>query len=314
MWQAETFGFHLAGLEVRQHSRVHARALAELRAGDPPSAMTEEVLETIRVMGWIQRRYGVDACRRYVISFTTSAEDVAAVYELAGYAFPHGDGPVLDVVPLFESGEDLANAPGVLTGMLAIPGVAARLEQTGRHMEVMLGYSDSAKELGPASATLRLFDAQAELVAWAAEHDVKLTMFHGRGGAIGRGGGPAGRAVLAQAPGSVDTRLKVTEQGEVIFARYGRSAIGLRHLEQVTSAVLLASSPSVAERNAAAATTFTDLASAIDAAAKGAFRALVESDGFAEWFATVSPLEEIGGLQDRLTAVTARPRRGPARP
>ncbi len=297
VWQAETFGFHLAGLEVRQHSRVHARALAELRAGDPPSAMTEEVLETIRVMGWIQRRYGVDACRRYIISFTTSAEDVAAVYELAGYAFPHGDGPVLDVVPLFETGEDLANAPGVLTGMLAIPGVAARLEQTGRHLEVMLGYSDSAKELGPASATLRLFDAQAELVAWAAEHDVKLTMFHGRGGAIGRGGGPAGRAVLAQAPGSVDTRLKVTEQGEVIFARYGRSAIGLRHLEQVTSAVLLASSPSVAERNAAAATAFTDVASAIDVASKGAFRALVESDGFAEWFAMVSPLEEIGGLR-----------------
>ncbi|TVZ07519.1 phosphoenolpyruvate carboxylase [Trebonia kvetii] len=297
VWQAETFGFHLAGLEVRQHSRVHARALAELRAGDPPSAMTEEVLETIRVMGWIQRRYGVDACRRYIISFTTSAEDVAAVYELAGYAFPQGDGPVLDVVPLFETGEDLANAPGVLTGMLAVPGVAARLEQTGRHLEVMLGYSDSAKELGPASATLRLFDAQAELVAWAAEHDVKLTMFHGRGGAIGRGGGPAGRAVLAQAPGSVDTRLKVTEQGEVIFARYGRSAIGLRHLEQVTSAVLLASSPSAAERNAAAATAFTDVASAIDVASKGAFRALVESDGFAEWFAMVSPLEEIGGLR-----------------
>ena len=126
---------------------------------------------------------------------------------------------------------------------------------------------------------------------------MKLTMFHGRGGAIGRGGGPAGRAVLAQAPGSVDGRLKVTEQGEVIFARYGRSAIGLRHLEQVTSAVLLASSPSVAERNAAAATAFTDVATAIDDAAKGAFRALVESDGFAEWFATVSPLEEIGGLR-----------------
>src|SRR5215831_3900551 len=104
IWQAETFGFHLAGLEVRQHSRVHARALAELRAGDPPSAMTQEVLETIRVIAWIQRRYGIDACRRYVISFTTSAADVAAVYELAGYAFPHGDGPVLDVVPLFETG------------------------------------------------------------------------------------------------------------------------------------------------------------------------------------------------------------------
>lgn len=328
IWQAETFGFHLAGLEVRQHSRVHAQALAELRAGDPfggnggsppreaspgsapdtmaPSAigrggpvspMTTEVLETIRVMAWIQRRYGTDACRRYVISFTTAADDIAAVYELAGYAFPDGDGPVLDVVPLFESGEDLANAPSVLTGMLSIPAVAARLEESGRHLEVMLGYSDSAKELGPASATLRLFDAQAELAAWAAEHGVRLTLFHGRGGAIGRGGGPAGRAVLAQAPGSVDGRLKVTEQGEVIFARYGQPAIGLRHLEQVTSAVLLASSPSVADRNGAAATTFAGLAAAIDDAARGVFRALVEADGFAGWFATVSPLEEIGSLR-----------------
>ena len=88
IWQTETFGFHLAGLEVRQHSRVHAQALAELRAGGPQSAMTQEVLETIRVMAWIQRRYGVDACRRYVISFTTSAQDIAAVYELAGVRVP----------------------------------------------------------------------------------------------------------------------------------------------------------------------------------------------------------------------------------
>ncbi len=100
--------------------------------------------------------------------------------------------------------------------------------------------------------------------------------------------------MLAQAPGSVSGRLKVTEQGEVIFARYGRDAIGLRHLEQVTSAVLLASSPSLAERNAAAAAEFRALASSIDVAAKSAFRDLVEADGFAEWFATVSPLEEIG--------------------
>src|SRR6185437_4219606 len=137
IWQAETFGFHLAGLEVRQHSKVHTQALAELRAecSQLPSAMTREVLETIRVMAWIQRRYGVDACRRYIISFTTSAQDIATVYELAGYAFPDGDGPVLDVVPLFESGQDLANAPSVLTGMLSIPAVAARLAETGRQLE-----------------------------------------------------------------------------------------------------------------------------------------------------------------------------------
>jgi len=259
--------------------------------------MTAEILDTIRVIAWIQRRFGVAACRRYVVSFTTSADDIAAVYELATCAFPDGGGPVLDVVPLFETGEDLARAPAVLTSMLGHPAVAERLAANGRHLEVMLGYSDSAKELGPASATLRLFDAQAALAAWAAEHDVKLTLFHGRGGALGRGGGPAGRAVLAQAPGSVDGRFKVTEQGEVIFARYGRHAIGLRHLEQVTSAVLLASSPSVAARNSAAATAFRSLAGQIDGAARLAFRALVETEGFAGWFARVSPLEEISGLR-----------------
>jgi phosphoenolpyruvate carboxylase len=297
IWQAETFGFHLASLEVRQHSAVHASALAELRAGGQLSPMTLEVLETIRVIGWIQNRFGFAACHRYVISFTTAAADVAAVYELAGFAFPDGGGPVLDVVPLFESGDDLAAAPSVLTGMLELDPVRERLAANGRQLEVMLGYSDSAKELGPASATLRLFEAQAELASWAAAHDVALTLFHGRGGAIGRGGGPAGRAVLAQAPGSVSGRLKVTEQGEVIFARYGRQSIGLRHLEQVTSAVLLASSPSLGERNATAASEFRALASSIDVAAKAAFRGLAEADGFAEWFATVSPLGEIGGLR-----------------
>ncbi|HEX4834166.1 MAG TPA: phosphoenolpyruvate carboxylase [Trebonia sp.] len=308
IWQAETFGFHLAGLEVRQHSRVHARALAELRAEavaspDAPAAdlspMTAEVLDTIRVIAWIQRRYGIEACRRYIISFTTSAEDVAAVYELARFALPDGgaESLVLDVIPLFESGDDLAAAPGVLTGMLAIPDVQRRLAAGGRHLEVMLGYSDSAKELGPASATFRLFEAQAAMAAWAAEHDVKVTLFHGRGGALGRGGGPAGRAVMAQAPGSVDGRLKVTEQGEVIFARYGREAIGLRHLEQVTSAVLMSSSPSLGAGTSAAAAAFRSLAERVDGAAKSAFRALVETGGFAEWFATVSPLDEIGGLR-----------------
>jgi phosphoenolpyruvate carboxylase len=204
---------------------------------------------------------------------------------------------VLDVVPLFESGDDLAAAPSVLAGMLSIPEVVSRLGANGRQLEAMLGYSDSAKELGPASAALRLFDAQAELAAWASDNEVKLTLFHGRGGAIGRGGGPAGRAVLAQAPGSVDGRLKVTEQGEVIFARYGQPAIGLRHLEQVTSATLLASSPSVASRNGSAAREFEGLAARIDDAAKGAFRSLVETGGFAGWFAAVSPLDEIGGLR-----------------
>ena len=303
IWQVETFGFHLAGLEVRQHSEVHARALTELRAAGPPgtegswSAQTEEVLATIRAVAWVQDRYGVDACRRYVVSFTRSADDIAAVYELAWYAAGGGPIPRLDVVPLFESAADLAHAPDVLTGMLALPDVAERVAANGGELEAMLGYSDSAKELGPASATLRLFDTQAKLAEWAAAHGVRLTLFHGRGGALGRGGGPAGRAVLAQAPGSVNGSFKVTEQGEVIFARYGQPAIAKRHLEQVGSAVLLASSVRIAERNAAAAASHRDMADRIDAAARAAFHKLVSQDGFADWFARISPLGEIGGLR-----------------
>jgi len=305
IWQAETFGFHLAELEVRQHSAVHAAALRELRVGQQPSLQTREVLATIEAIASIQRRYGVDACRRYVVSFTTSAADIAAVYELADLACDPQP-PVLDVVPLFESGEDLANAIAILDGMISLEPVARRLATTGRRLEVMLGYSDSAKELGTVSATFRLFDVQLRLARWAAKHKIKLVLFHGRGGALGRGGGPAGRAVLAQAPGSVDGRFKVTEQGEVIFARYGHPVIGQRHLEQVTSAVLLASAGSATEPSAE----FAPVTEALEAGALAAYRELVTADGFAEWFARLSPLAEIGTMR-----LGSRPaRRGLAAP
>ncbi len=301
IWQAETFGFHLAELEVRQHSAVHAAALRELREWRERrdetvlSAQTREVLDTFASMAAIQRRHGVDACRRYVVSFTTSAADIAAVHELAGYACPDQP-PVLDVVPLFESGDDLAHAVVILDDMIALDPVARRLAETGRRLEVMLGYSDSAKELGMVSATLRLFDVQLRLARWAAGRDIRLVLFHGRGGALGRGGGPAGRAVLAQAPGSVDGRFKVTEQGEVIFARYGHPVIGQRHVEQVTSSVLLASAGArPGDSDPAAA--FATVAQALEAGALAAYRSLVTAGGFADWFARLSPLAEIGGMR-----------------
>jgi phosphoenolpyruvate carboxylase len=301
IWQAETFGFHLAELEVRQHSAVHARALRELGSGDPAalSPLTCEVVATFRAIAWLQRRFGKQACRRYVVSFTRSAADISAVYELAQLSADDGCPPELDVVPLFESGADLANATEVLDGTLDLEPVRARLAATGRRLEVMLGYSDSAKELGPVSATLRLFDAQRRLARWAAAKDVRLTLFHGRGGALGRGGGPANRAVLAQPPGSVGGRFKVTEQGEVIFARYGHPAIALRHLEQVASAVLLTSAAPAAEPPGGPETVsrFGRVAERMDTGALRAYRGLVEAEGFAEWFARISPLDEIGAMR-----------------
>jgi phosphoenolpyruvate carboxylase len=294
IWQVETFGFHLAELEVRQHSAVHERALSELRSSQPVSAATEEVLATLRAMAEAQRHYGKSACRRYVVSFTRGAADVAAVYELAAAS---GDTPELDVIPLLETGADLSRATQTLDGIVTHPAVQRRLATNGRSLEVMLGYSDSAKEAGPVAATLALFTAQAELTGWAARRDIRLTLFHGRGGALGRGGGPANRAVLAQAPGSVAGRFKVTEQGEVIFARYLNPAIARRHLEQVASAVLQASSASLQGRASDAAHEFRPLAERIGPAAETAYRALVEADGFASWFAQVSPLQELSSLR-----------------
>ena len=315
IWQAETFGFHAASLEVRQHSAVHGQALREIIAGGELSAQTVEVLATLRAVAWIQGRFGVDACRRYVVSFTRSADDVEAVYRLARMAAHGGPEPVLDVVPLFESGADLRNATRVLDEMLELRPVAARLAESaggegeaGWGLEVMLGYSDSAKELGPVGATLALYDAQERLTQWAAERGIRLTLFHGRGGALGRGGGPAGRAVLAQAPGSVDGRLKVTEQGEVIFARYGDPVIGQRHLEQVTSAVLVASAPAVLAHGRDAARRFRPVADRMAGAALRAYRELVGADGFAGWLARISPLEELG----RMRIGSRPPRRGTA--
>jgi len=297
IWQVETFGFHLAELEVRQHSSVHARALAECEAGGDLSPETEEVLEVFRTIGQLQRRYGSQAAGRYIVSFTHSADDLANVFRLAEVAAgPHGDVPVLDVIPLFETYADLQAATTVLSEAVGLPAFAARLSRTGGQIEVMLGYSDSSKDVGPVAANLALYDAQAAISRWAREHDLRLTLFHGRGGALGRGGGPATTAILAQPPHSVDGRFKLTEQGEVIFARYGDPTIALRHIDQVAAATLLAAAPSIEQRNERAARRFAPVAAVMDRASRACFSALVDADGFAPWFATVTPMEEIGLL------------------
>ena len=305
IWQAETFGFHLAELEVRQHSQVHAETLEEIeRLGidGELSERTVEVLDTYRVIGRIQRRYGPRSARRYIVSFTTRSEDLAAVYKLSELAAGGSTPPTIDAVPLFETFEDLQNSVSVLEGMLQLPQVQERLAVNGRKVEVMLGYSDSSKDVGPVSATLALYDAQARIAQWAKENNIELTLFHGRGGALGRGGGPANRAVLAQPPHSVDGRFKLTEQGEVIFARYGDKAIASRHIDQVGAATLMSSAPSIEARNAGAAERFADVAATMDKVSRDRFYELVRAEGFPAWFAQVTPLEEVG-----LLALGSRP-------
>ncbi|PXY89359.1 phosphoenolpyruvate carboxylase [Bifidobacterium asteroides] len=303
IWQAQTFGFHMVEMEFRQHSLVHARALEDIREhglhGERGELqpMTHEVLDTFRALGAIQKRNGQKAARRYIISFTKSAQNVKDVYELNRLAFEHAeDVPVIDVIPLFEQLEDLQNSVDVLEEIIKIPEVQARLKETGNKMEVMLGYSDSSKDAGPVSATLALHSAQERIAKWAESHDIDLTLFHGRGGAVGRGGGPANRAVLAQPVGSVNCRFKLTEQGEVIFARYGNPVLAIRHIESVAAATLLQSAPSVEERNTTMTEKYADMADKLDQAAHERFLDLLHTPDFAPWFSIVTPLNEIGLL------------------
>jgi len=315
-WQVETFGFHLASLEVRQHAAVHRAARSALEAAPPdlarqvaPGVTATEVLATFRAMAALQRRAGEAAIHRYVISFTTGPEDVATVLWLAARAadpaipasitsgFPPGT-PTLEVVPLFESAEALESAGAILTALVADPAYREHLRDRGDRQEVMLGYSDSNKESGYVAANWLLYRAQEELVAAARASGVELTLFHGRGGAIGRGGGPTHRAVLAAPAGAVDGRLKLTEQGEVIAARYANPVIARRGLEQVTSATLLAAAHVTDEGVTSAAAGGRAVMNELAAEARRAYRALVwEEPAFERVFGEATPIAAISGLR-----------------
>jgi phosphoenolpyruvate carboxylase len=294
-WQVETFGFHLASMEVRQHSRVLATARAEVAEAraSRPSPQTREVLATFRAIADIQQRLGPQACERVVVSFTKSAADLAGVLELARVAVPEGPPDVVPV-PLLESRHDLANATMILDEWTAMPETRALLRRRGNELEVMVGYSDSAKEVGMLAANLELYAAQRSMAAWAREHGLRLTIFHGRGGALGRGGGPASQAITAEPPGSMHGRFKVTEQGEVAFARYGNPALARRHLEQLTNAVVRASREPTDAHDPADG--FAEEIAVLSAASRERYESLVHADGFVEFFRRVTPIAQIGTL------------------
>ena len=313
-WQAETFGFHFASLEIRQDAGTHDAVIRELAPEaerdlhaldrlatdgwpdgvEPSSDLAREVIATIRTMAELQATYGVEACRRYAVSWSREAVDVMTVRALARLAVPDGSLTV-DVVPLFESREDLRRAPKELDTLLSLPSEQERLDANGRQFEVMLGYSDSTKDAGFLAANIALFEAQAALAEWAGRNNVALTLFHGRGGAVGRGGGPANRAILGQAPGSVDGRFKITEQGEVVFSRYRTLPLAQRHLEQISNATIRAS---LHAHDQPDPTEFDwDLIRTMARASEAVYRELIGTEGFAAFFAAVTPSEELGDLQ-----------------
>ena len=312
-WQVATFGFHLAGLEIRQHSAVHRATVAALAAtgttttpadGAPtgeaaPGVSASEVIETLRASAAAQSRFGEAAVERYIISFTAAAADIRTVTELAaaaGIVGPDG-GLALDLVPLFEDAATLETAGDVLDAILSEPGYRAHVRRRGDRQEVMLGYSDSNKESGYLAGNWLIHRAQGTLVAAARRHAVELTLFHGRGGAIGRGGGPANRAILGLAPGALDGRLKLTEQGEVIAENYADPGIAVRHLDRLTAAVVRASTADHAAALETAEASGGPILDELAATSRDAYRSLVDDPGFVDFFRLVTPIDEIATLR-----------------
>ena len=335
--QAEVFGFHLATLDLRQHAGRHREALAavfrrygdtddyvalseqdklallthELNVARPltPAVLdfdddTNETLGLFRTVRRAYERISHHAIDTYIISMTQQVSDVLAVLVMARDA---GCSDGLDVVPLFETVDDLERAPRVLDDLLRTPPYRDHIHQRGEHQQVMIGYSDSNKDGGYLTATWQLQKAQRALAAVADEHGIALTLFHGRGGSIGRGGGPANAAIRAQPPESVRGRLRLTEQGEVIAARYRDPALAHRHLEQLISAVLVTARPDRAKKTTDRADVVLDELSDL---AREAYQSLVHDDPhLIDYLHEATPLSAIGQLN-----LASRPaRRQPGR-
>ena len=247
--QARTFGLHLHTLDIRQHARVHAAALQEaisdtiaphLPAGLSPE--TKSVLETFRVVAEIKDGCSPEAIPHYVISGASSVDDVLAVVRLARLGGVTVEGserdPGLMPVPLFESIDDLRHAPAICRDLWSRPDYRRLLASWDNWQEVMLGYSDSNKDGGMLTSTWEIFRAHRDLHLIASESGVKLRLFHGRGGTVGRGGGPTHRAIFAQPMDAFEGQLRITEQGEVLNFKYADEVLAERNLELMIAASL----------------------------------------------------------------------------
>lgn len=346
--QAETFGFHLATIDIRQESGVHRRAIAEIfgpavaglhanfdsltenekiriltdealspRPLVPPRASlspeTRECVSTFRAIRRILEDVSPRAIGAYIVSMTHHESDILSVLLLAkeaGLAEIDERGKsfaALDIVPLFETIDDLTRAAGMIDGLLRNRAYRRYVEARGGIQEVMLGYSDSCKDGGILASGWALYRAQKTLAEVGRRHGVALRLFHGRGGTVGRGGGPTHTAILAQPAGTVGGRIKITEQGEVISSKYANRGTALHNLELLAAGVLAASVPGghepvEARRLARFEKAFAEIAEI----SLARYRALVEEADFVPFFEGAAPLDEIESLK-----IGSRPTRRP---
>jgi phosphoenolpyruvate carboxylase len=320
------FGLHALRLDIRENSERMNSALSELlraleiapdfealfaperfdlltrllkepipglskHAGVTPA--TAEIWALLQLIGRARNVYGDELIGPFIISMTRSAADMLTVLLLARWA---GCDRGLQITPLFESVEDLQAAPDTLTALFTSDVYRPHLQSRSDHQMVMIGYSDSYKDGGFLSANWSLYQAQEQIARVAQAHNVTLTIFHGRGGTIARGGGPAHRAIRAQPAESINGRFRLTEQGEIIASRYSNPELAHRHLEQIVSAVLMASAPSAREQDQVP-TQWREALNQMSAVGQRAYRKLVyETPGFIQFWQEATPLDEIKRL------------------
>jgi phosphoenolpyruvate carboxylase len=324
--RVEVFGLQLARMDLRQHSLRHEEAVAELlkqagtcadykglneeercgllereimekrplvRQGMSLSPESAEVMETLRKAGRILEELDPEAFQTYIISMTHRASDILSVLLLMrenGIYLP-GRSSRFDLVPLFETKDDLDRSAAIMSRLYGSPAYKDHLGLRGSNQEIMLGYSDSNKEVGYVASRWYLYKAQVELRKQAQSAGLTLTLFHGRGGSVGRGGGPSHRAILAQPPHTVEGRIRITEQGEVVSDHYSEPDWADAHLQAMLAAVILTSHPDAENRPEAAwEAVLADLAER----SMKAYRGLVYGNyRFAEYFRQATPINEI---------------------
>lgn len=316
----DTFGFHLATLDIRQDAEVHRRVVGEClgeedwddwsaedrtariieaiasREGLPASIGTKarKTIGVFQSIASCQRKYGPEAIGPFIISMTQDVDDILSVLLLAHWSGLHnrrGEVP-LDVSPLLETVDDLRNGPDILKSLLSIDMYRKHLSKRKNRQTVMIGYSDSNKDGGLASARWALQNAQSTLVDAVESEGIELTLFHGRGGTISRGGSKTHIAVLGAPPGTVNGRLRVTEQGESINEKYGLRGIALRTLEQVTGSVALATA--MPQHHGNDMPEWHEMMDVIATESRRAYRNLVyETPGFYDYFRKATPIDLI---------------------
>ena len=330
---AQTFGFHLASLDIREEAAAHTRAVAALlaAAGEPGYERLEEpervarlvaliedgwpegaeetlpeavrrTVEVFRVMDRLREEAGPGVLGHYVISMTRRPSEVLEVVALAARAglVRHAGGGwhcAVSVSPLFETIQDLQGCGAVMATLLGLPLYRALVDAEGGRQEVMLGYSDSAKDGGILASSWRLYDAQQRLTALASGLGVRMRFFHGRGGTVGRGGGPAHAAILAQPPGTVSGELRVTEQGEMLASKYGSPESALYELG-ISAAALIRRSHGLVHPVEEERRDWLGAMDRLARTAEEAYRNLVDrTPEFFEFFYRVTPIEELSHLR-----------------